>query len=457
MNSEKNTKLTKAANLLKTQKENKSAKIIYDTIFDFYYDDQNGIYIETGTKNTYTFPVFRSTSDGKIENILFTLNDKNEYDIYLVKYDLTKEELETLTNEQLSLIDKDYFGLYVDGKVPAPELECIDILQQTVVPIDQGDLTGNFGYQTVWVVVASFCSWNLPGGGGEGEGEGDSSNSSSNGTTGNSSSNSGNSGFVTSNTGATTAIVPMSEESIRQKNFALTILTTEQRDWLFNPLNDASEQSIYAFLEQSLTDENGFVSTAYSTANINFALQMIYSMINNEGYSGDGFLGDEDIENTDYNGPEMLIPNTITLNNGDIVSITFGTTSSDSQNSNQLVAVSLVNSIKFALNNANSNLNYIDKITSIYISATTNGEHGPNSNHYKGTAIDISRINGVKIINLGANFQVQSLQNAFDNYQSIRENFGPYFKHKTFLNGTLNTNWPIGGHQDHIHVSVQSN
>ena len=49
-----------------------------------------------------------------------------------------------------------------------------------------------------------------------------------------------------------------------------------------------------------------------------------------------------------------------------------------------------------------------------------------------------------------------TLQEAFDDYSKVRENFGPSFKHKTYPDGSVNLNWPIGGHQDHIHVSVQS-
>ena len=117
----------------------------------------------------------------------------------------------------------------------------------------------------------------------------------------------------------------------------------------------------------------------------------------------------------------------------------------------------MVNSIIFALEQANSNLSNSEKINSIYIKATTNGNHSSNSNHSKGTAVDISRINGIMILNLATNSQVVALQNAFDEYQNIRENFGPYFKHKTFPNGSVNLNYPVIGHNDHIHISVQSN
>ena len=156
-----------------------------------------------------------------------------------------------------------------------------------------------------------------------------------------------------------------------------------------------------------------------------------------------------------YQGATQLIPNPIVLSNGDEVSITFGTTNSDNTNANQHVSIDVVNGIKFALEEANNNLSSGNKITSIYIMATTNGSHGPNSNHTNGTAIDISRINGQKMAISGLTTQITELQNAFDNFTYIRENFGPAFKHKTLLNGTVLLNYPIGGHSAHIHISVR--
>jgi hypothetical protein len=44
---------------------------------------------------------------------------------------------------------------------------------------------------------------------------------------------------------------------------------------------------------------------------------------------------------------------------------------------------------------------YVEKtakgVDSINISATTNGEHAPNSNHYNGTAVDINKVNGERV------------------------------------------------------------
>lgn len=155
-------------------------------------------------------------------------------------------------------------------------------------------------------------------------------------------------------------------------------------------------------------------------------------------------------------GTKQLMPNPLILSNGDQVSIQFGTTKSDNQNANQEVSIDLINGIKFAIENANINLSTSDKITSIYIMATTNGMHSPTSNHSNGTAVDISRINGKKMSLSGITNKITELQKGFDSFIWIRENFGPAFKHKFYNNtNTWNLNYNIGGHTDHIHVSIR--
>lgn len=161
-------------------------------------------------------------------------------------------------------------------------------------------------------------------------------------------------------------------------------------------------------------------------------------------------VDDSDPNNIDYNGVKELIPNPLILDNGRSIEINFGTTS-DGVNANQLVAKCLIYALKHALEQESS-------INSIHIHATTNGHNNyPNSNHLRATAIDISRINGIKIINLGNSSQVSNLQNAFDSYHGIRENFGPNFKHKTYSDGSINLDFNVSGHNDHIHISIQSN
>ena len=77
------------------------------------------------------------------------------------------------------------------------------------------------------------------------------------------------------------------------------------------------------------------------------------------------------------------------------------------------------------------------------------------SRHVQGSgkAIDISRINGLKMsLHYKTNEAVQEITNAiqreFETFSHKRENFGPLFKKK------LGKPHPVSGHGDHIHLSV---
>lgn len=68
-------------------------------------------------------------------------------------------------------------------------------------------------------------------------------------------------------------------------------------------------------------------------------------------------------------------------------------------------------------------------------------------------AIDISKINGTPVINLGPNnFLVNLMQNAFEGISGRRENFGPAFTNKLGL-----PHDPGISHADHLHFSVNGN
>ncbi|MCU0913697.1 MAG: hypothetical protein MUC88_03930 [Planctomycetes bacterium] len=91
-------------------------------------------------------------------------------------------------------------------------------------------------------------------------------------------------------------------------------------------------------------------------------------------------------------------------------------------------------------------------LTSIYVSATTNGTH-ESPRHASGQAIDISRVNGLHMsVNYPSDSTVKAivdaLQTQADAQTGIRENFGPHFKHKHAAA------WSVAGHGDHIHWSV---
>jgi hypothetical protein len=167
----------------------------------------------------------------------------------------------------------------------------------------------------------------------------------------------------------------------------------------------------------------------------------------------DTYTGDETDEpddgNNSYAGPTEHIPSQIRLDNGQVVSVEFGTTASDNKYADNPVSVKLVNLLIAALNTASKHV----IISKIYIAATTNGKHANNpplhvSNHYGGLAIDLSRINGIPLAVQGASDVVQQMQLALDQSPDIRENFGPYFKHK--FGQPYNTT----DGSDHIHFST---
>lgn len=143
------------------------------------------------------------------------------------------------------------------------------------------------------------------------------------------------------------------------------------------------------------------------------------------------------------------------------IKLSFGITDSDQLDADQPVHPLLIEALQFAIDEANKvleTLRYPLLIESVHISATTNGLHGPNSNHYAGTAIDISRINGTRMLEASGDERrlIFELQQAFNTYPHIRENFGPFMKYKYTLENTRwNYQHEVSGHRDHIHISVR--
>jgi len=172
--------------------------------------------------------------------------------------------------------------------------------------------------------------------------------------------------------------------------------------------------------------------------------QTIEDEINSLGLLTDDGLPDIlDTDNGEYNGPIANIPSCIELPDGTQINIDFNL------GSDQPIAECLVQAFYEALicaTAAGHNIN------DIYISSTTDGVHSPTSNHSKALAIDFSRINGVKMINMNAQElqAVQALQDCLENVNGIRENFGPGLKNK------LGKPYNVGGHKDHIHFSINS-
>jgi len=88
----------------------------------------------------------------------------------------------------------------------------------------------------------------------------------------------------------------------------------------------------------------------------------------------------------------------------------------------------------------------------IFVSSAFDSHELP-SRHMQHKAVDISRINGTKIVigypgNAETKAIVDAIQDIFESFPQRRENFGPHFKKK------LGQPFVVPGHDDHIHLSV---
>ena len=98
-------------------------------------------------------------------------------------------------------------------------------------------------------------------------------------------------------------------------------------------------------------------------------------------------------------------------------------------------------------------------VKSVNINSTTGGKHAPTSNHPKGRAVDINKVNGTSVRSQGASPAVKSLQGAFAESPNIRESSEPAMMEKTSTPGSAAQ--PFGNskltedHEGHIHESSQ--
>ena len=91
-------------------------------------------------------------------------------------------------------------------------------------------------------------------------------------------------------------------------------------------------------------------------------------------------------------------------------------------------------------------------LNKIFVSSASDSHKSP-SRHTQKKAVDISRINGTKIVvgypsNATLKAIVDALQDTFETFSKRRENFGPHLKLK------LGLPHQVDGHADHIHFSV---
>jgi hypothetical protein len=329
-----------------------------------------------------------------------------------------------------------------------------DVLQYTVcVDTDDCSCTPDDCYEVIEITCSS-------GGGGDGGNTGDGNLPNEEGGTGShvpggSTPGGTNTGeFVPGGNGTVVAIPPKPSEVFN--SFDGITLTLQQAVWVNKESNEEEVAQLLGFILEHC--QSDVVTELTCGEAKEFDLLALEAMMNGGVVEFDELYISVNVPDDDYVylGSKELIPNPLVLSNGDEITVTFGTTK-DLINANQPVSIDLIDGIKFAIEEANSNLSSTDQITSIHIMATTNG-HGStgSSNHLKATAVDISRINDQKMIITGVNDQIIQLQTSMDNFSYVRENFGPYFKHKYSIEtNTWNYNYNVSGHNDHIHFSVR--
>ncbi len=91
--------LLKAVSKVHSKNNSEIGKIVYDSINNIYFDDELGFKITNEDYESYTFKIIKE--GGKLENILFTKNEYNEFDVFKVNYDFTEEELKLLNSQDV--------------------------------------------------------------------------------------------------------------------------------------------------------------------------------------------------------------------------------------------------------------------------------------------------------------------------------------------------------------------
>lgn len=184
-NLQSDIKLKQAVNQLKNVKANSlhsnaNARLVYDDGLGLFYDDEKGIYVSKDGKESFNFPIIQLNNNEKVENITFNKNANNEYDIYLVKYDYTKEDVKNFSIEVLAEREVKYQALLKDGVVYPVEAQwfiCVDTVTTTTYyeyHPGEGENGGDIIIACISVSASTGCiyGWDNSGGGDGGGGNG---------------------------------------------------------------------------------------------------------------------------------------------------------------------------------------------------------------------------------------------------------------------------------------------
>ncbi|WP_298122172.1 hypothetical protein [Flavobacterium sp.] len=73
-------------------------KIMYNKEFDFYIDTEKIVVVENSNYRQYTFPIYRTRENVKLENLVIKSKNNEPFKAYTIKYTLTALEKEIISN-----------------------------------------------------------------------------------------------------------------------------------------------------------------------------------------------------------------------------------------------------------------------------------------------------------------------------------------------------------------------
>lgn len=124
-----------------------SARVVYNSNYQFYVDTDKASYIENGNYNSYTFAVTRDEDNGLVENLLLSLQDDGSYLPVLMSYNISEIEKELLANNE---------EVDLEGKITCNVLQDLDIASSI---LGRFSVSGNGADCTdVTTEVENYCN-----------------------------------------------------------------------------------------------------------------------------------------------------------------------------------------------------------------------------------------------------------------------------------------------------------
>lgn len=287
-------KLIEAVEQLK-KIQNLKGKLVYNSQFNFYIDDEKGIYYEKDGIKSYTFQIFREIESDKIENIVFVLNNSNEIEIFNTKYSLSINQIEDLSQDRaisLTNINTNFEINSLNLKYISGACYDDEIVSIPASTNEQGQITSSFVYI---IRTLKPCPDNHEGGE-SGATTGNSnpfygnytSNTNSTNTSNGTTTNSGGAGVNNNNVYiqpppilTSPIVTTISQAESRLRNTFRNELNPQQKTF-FDRLTNLQKLKFYRFLT-AFENPDGNDITVYNPVAINFAQNVINWMIANPG------------------------------------------------------------------------------------------------------------------------------------------------------------------------------